>query len=248
MGRSRQAMKTVRLRPHLGILFVLAVGLPSAALVVIAVRSIAGEEAVLEKRLERTLGAELDHVVTLVADAMDGRTGGARPGGARGHGRPRPGFPQGVEGVLGPRGGAVPAHGRRPAGRAGEEPRSERRRAGLSLLQRGVPRGQRPDSRVPQRRRGVPAGDPRRDDGRCGRRCGCRCRTRGARPEPLAKSRARRRYRRRRTSPWPMLLRAGWRSGRPPRQLRIPRRLQRRDRSPLRRRHLPRRRPHPPWR
>ena len=63
-------MKTVRLRPHLGILFVLAVGLPSAALVVIAVRSIAGEEAVLEKRLERTLGAELDHVVTLVADAM----------------------------------------------------------------------------------------------------------------------------------------------------------------------------------
>jgi signal transduction histidine kinase len=64
-------MKTVRLRPHLGILFVLAVGLPSAALVVIAVRSIAGEEAVLEKRLERTLGAELDHVVTLVADAME---------------------------------------------------------------------------------------------------------------------------------------------------------------------------------
>ncbi len=64
-------MKTVRLRPHLGILFVLVVGLPSAALVVMAVRSIAGEEAILEKRLERTLGAELDHVVTLVADAME---------------------------------------------------------------------------------------------------------------------------------------------------------------------------------
>lgn len=64
-------MKTVRLRPHLGILFVLAVGLPSAALVVMAVRSIAGEEAILEKRLERTLGAELDHVVALVADAME---------------------------------------------------------------------------------------------------------------------------------------------------------------------------------
>jgi hypothetical protein len=63
-------MKTVRLRPRLGILFVLAVGLPSAALVVIAVRSISGEEAVLEKRLERTLIGELDHVVTLVADAM----------------------------------------------------------------------------------------------------------------------------------------------------------------------------------
>lgn len=63
-------MKTVRLRPRLGILFVLAVGLPSAALVVIAVRSISGEEAVLEKRLERTLVAELDHVVSLVADAM----------------------------------------------------------------------------------------------------------------------------------------------------------------------------------
>jgi signal transduction histidine kinase len=63
-------MKTVRLRPHLGILFVLAVGLPSAALVVMAVRSITGEEAILEKRLERTLGAELDHVVTLVAEAM----------------------------------------------------------------------------------------------------------------------------------------------------------------------------------
>ena len=62
MGHSRQAMKTVRLRPHLGILFALAVGLPSAALVLIAVRSIAGEEAMLEKRLERTLGAELDHV------------------------------------------------------------------------------------------------------------------------------------------------------------------------------------------
>ena len=72
MGRSPQAMKTVRLRPHLGILFALAVGLPSAALVVIAVRSIAGEEAVLEKRLERTLGAELDHVVALVADEMQG--------------------------------------------------------------------------------------------------------------------------------------------------------------------------------
>ncbi|MCX7029858.1 MAG: hypothetical protein NTU62_07015, partial [Spirochaetes bacterium] len=64
-------MKTVRLRPRLGILFVLAVGLPSAALVVMAVRSITGEEAILEKRLERTLGAELDHVVTLVADAME---------------------------------------------------------------------------------------------------------------------------------------------------------------------------------
>jgi signal transduction histidine kinase len=65
-------MKTVRLRPRLGILFVLAVGLPSAALVVMAIRSITGEEAILEKRLERTLGAELDHVVTLVADAMHG--------------------------------------------------------------------------------------------------------------------------------------------------------------------------------
>jgi len=64
-------MKTVRLRPHLGVLFVLAVGLPSAALVVMAVRSIQGEEAVLEKRMERTLGAELEHVVTLVADAME---------------------------------------------------------------------------------------------------------------------------------------------------------------------------------
>lgn len=71
MGRCRRLMKTVRLRPHLGILFILAVGLPSAALVVMAVRSISGEEAVLEKRLERTLGAELDHVVTLVADAME---------------------------------------------------------------------------------------------------------------------------------------------------------------------------------
>jgi len=50
---------------------VLAVGLPSAALVVMAVRSIQGEEAVLEKRLERTLGAELEHVATLVADAME---------------------------------------------------------------------------------------------------------------------------------------------------------------------------------
>jgi signal transduction histidine kinase len=70
VGVSRQAMKTVRLRPRLGILFVLAVGLPSAALVVIAVRSISGEEAVLEKRLERTLIGELDHVVALVADAM----------------------------------------------------------------------------------------------------------------------------------------------------------------------------------
>ena len=70
VGVSRLAMKTVRLRPRLGILFVLAVGLPSAALVVIAVRSISGEEAILEKRLERTLVAELDHVVTLVADAM----------------------------------------------------------------------------------------------------------------------------------------------------------------------------------
>lgn len=64
-------MKTVRLRPRLGILFILAVGLPSAALVVMAVRSISGEEAVLEKRLERTLGAELNHVVTLVADEME---------------------------------------------------------------------------------------------------------------------------------------------------------------------------------
>jgi signal transduction histidine kinase len=71
VGRSLQAMKTVRLRPRLGILFVLAVGLPSAALVVMAVRSIQGEEAVLEKRLERTLGAELEHVVTLVASAME---------------------------------------------------------------------------------------------------------------------------------------------------------------------------------
>ena len=70
VGISRQAMKTVRLRPRLGILFVLAVGLPSAALVVIAARSISGEEAILEKRLERTLVAELDHVVSLAADTM----------------------------------------------------------------------------------------------------------------------------------------------------------------------------------
>jgi signal transduction histidine kinase len=63
-------MKTVRLRPRLGILFVLAVGLPSVALVVIAARSISGEEAILEKRLERTLVAELDHVVSLAAEAM----------------------------------------------------------------------------------------------------------------------------------------------------------------------------------
>ena len=84
VGHSRQAMKTVRLRPRLGILFVLAVGLPSAALVLMAIRSITGEEAILEKRLERTLGAELDHVVTLA-----GRRDERCPRGVLGRSLPR---------------------------------------------------------------------------------------------------------------------------------------------------------------
>ena len=124
VGRSRQAMKTVRLRPRLGILFVLAVGLPSAALVVMAIRSITGEEAILEKRLERTLGAELDHVVTLVADAMHGvreELGRSAPAdtGSRGQAALA-----GVESLVRPRRRAVPAHGRRPAGGTGPAPAS----------------------------------------------------------------------------------------------------------------------------
>ena len=51
---------------RLGILFILAVVVPSIALVFIAVRAAGREEAYIEKSLENTLRAEVTHLVSLV--------------------------------------------------------------------------------------------------------------------------------------------------------------------------------------
>lgn len=64
-------MKSATSSSRLRLLFVAAVVLPSALLAYLAARSINREEAFIEKRLERTLDAELVHVVGLMNAELD---------------------------------------------------------------------------------------------------------------------------------------------------------------------------------
>ena len=59
-------MKTFKLKIHLGVWFTLAVILPSLLLGFLAIRTVAREEAFLEKRLEDSLQAEINHTVVLL--------------------------------------------------------------------------------------------------------------------------------------------------------------------------------------
>jgi hypothetical protein len=64
-------MSTLRLSNHLRPLFLLAVLAPCAVLAVLSVRSIAREEAFLEKRLQGALDAEVSHAVSLIREDLD---------------------------------------------------------------------------------------------------------------------------------------------------------------------------------
>jgi len=64
-------MKSAESNSRLRLLFVAAVVLPAALLAFLAARSINREEAFIEKRLERTLDAELVHVVGLMNAELD---------------------------------------------------------------------------------------------------------------------------------------------------------------------------------
>ncbi|HAV42800.1 TPA: hypothetical protein DCX15_02125 [bacterium] len=59
-------MPKFRLKPKLGMLFIVAVVIPSVILSLMAIRAVSREEAYIEKRLEETLLAEIDHAVSLV--------------------------------------------------------------------------------------------------------------------------------------------------------------------------------------
>jgi len=64
-------MKRKRSTSHLRLLFVLAVIIPCLVLGVIAIRSINREEAFIEMRLQRTIDAELVHLVSLMNAELD---------------------------------------------------------------------------------------------------------------------------------------------------------------------------------
>jgi hypothetical protein len=64
-------MSKRRSASHLRLLFVLAVVIPCLILGVIAIRSINREKAFIELRLQRTLDAELVHMVSLVNSDLD---------------------------------------------------------------------------------------------------------------------------------------------------------------------------------
>jgi signal transduction histidine kinase len=63
--------KRKRSTPHLRLLFVLAVIIPCLVLGVIAIRSVNREEAFIEMRLQRTIDAELVHMVSLLDADLD---------------------------------------------------------------------------------------------------------------------------------------------------------------------------------
>lgn len=63
-------MKQAGIKPHLGVLFILAVILPSVMLSVIAIRSLSREEAFIEKRMHNTLLAEVTHVSSVIAEGL----------------------------------------------------------------------------------------------------------------------------------------------------------------------------------
>ncbi len=64
-------MRKRRFSSHLGLLFIIAVVLPSVFLALIAIRAINREEAYIEKRLEGTLLTEAGHVVILVNSELE---------------------------------------------------------------------------------------------------------------------------------------------------------------------------------
>jgi len=64
-------MKQSRLKPHLGIFFIIAVLLPSILLSIIAIRSLSREEAFIEKRMHDTLLAEVTHALAVIAGELD---------------------------------------------------------------------------------------------------------------------------------------------------------------------------------
>jgi signal transduction histidine kinase len=65
------AIKRKRSTPHLRLLFILAVIIPCLVLGVIAIRSVNREEAFIEIRLQRTIDAELVHMVSLMNAGLD---------------------------------------------------------------------------------------------------------------------------------------------------------------------------------
>ncbi len=64
-------MKINKFKIHLGLLFIIAVILPSFLLSGIAIRTIAREEAFLEKRLEESLQAETNHVAAVIRTELN---------------------------------------------------------------------------------------------------------------------------------------------------------------------------------
>ncbi|MBU2103014.1 MAG: HAMP domain-containing histidine kinase, partial [Candidatus Omnitrophica bacterium] len=64
-------MKKAKLAPPLGILFILAVVIPSVALSIIAVRSLSREEAYLEKQTQKTLSAEVNQIASRLSGLLE---------------------------------------------------------------------------------------------------------------------------------------------------------------------------------
>ncbi|MDP2653325.1 MAG: HAMP domain-containing sensor histidine kinase [Candidatus Omnitrophota bacterium] len=63
-------MKSSKFKIHLGIWFILAVVVPSFLLGILAIRTVAREEAFLEKRLQDTLSAETSHTASAVTGLL----------------------------------------------------------------------------------------------------------------------------------------------------------------------------------